>query len=118
MTFAFDCCDREAIGYVSSPARYSGDDIRDLMLESVEKRFGDQMPATPVKSLSDNGAAYTANQTRLLVRQIGLQPLTTPLCSPQTNSMAQIFGRRSNVITVRPIQIGEGAALPGDCPQA
>lgn len=39
VTFALDCCDREAIGWVASPTGYSGDDIRDLMLESVEKRF-------------------------------------------------------------------------------
>jgi putative transposase len=45
-----------------------------LMLESVEKRFGDQLPATPVQWLSDNGSAYTAEQTRLFARQIGLQP--------------------------------------------
>ncbi|KAA0973118.1 IS3 family transposase, partial [Pseudomonas sp. ANT_J28] len=49
VTFALDCCDREAIGWVASPTGYSGDDIRDLMLESVEKRFGDQLPATPVQ---------------------------------------------------------------------
>ena len=63
VTFALDCCDREAIGWVASPAGYSGDDIRDLMLESVEKRFGDQLPVTPVQWLSDNGSAYTAEQS-------------------------------------------------------
>lgn len=47
------------------------------MLESVEKRFGDQLPATLVQWLSDNGSAYTAEQTRLFARQIGLQPVTT-----------------------------------------
>ncbi|RON99797.1 transposase, partial [Pseudomonas fluorescens] len=73
VTFALDCCDREAIGWVASPTGYSGDDIRDLMLESVEKRFGDQLPTTPVQWLSDNGSAYTAEQTRLFARQIGLQ---------------------------------------------
>jgi putative transposase len=36
VTFALDCCDREAIGWVASPAGYSDDDIRDLMLDSVE----------------------------------------------------------------------------------
>ena len=36
VTFALDCCDREAIGWVASPTGYSGDDIRDLMLEAVE----------------------------------------------------------------------------------
>lgn len=75
VTFALDCCDREAIGWVASPTGYSGDDIRDLMLESVEK-FDDQLPTTPVHWLSDNGSAYTAEQTRLFTRQIGLQPVT------------------------------------------
>ncbi|MHC8290801.1 IS3 family transposase [Pseudomonas sp. XS1P51] len=91
VTFALDCCDREAIGWVASPTGYSGDDIRDLMLESVEKRFGDQQPATPVQWLSDNGSAYTAEQTRLFARQIGLQPVTTPVRSPQSNGMAESF---------------------------
>ncbi|WP_372241915.1 IS3 family transposase [Pseudomonas sp. SJZ077] len=91
VTFALDCCDREAIGWVASPTGYSGDDIRDLMLESVEKRFGDQLPATPVQWLSDNGSAYTAEQTRLFARQIGLKPVTTPVRSPQSNGMAESF---------------------------
>ncbi|XVN15150.1 IS3 family transposase [Pseudomonas corrugata] len=91
VTFALDCCDREAIGWVASPTGYSGDDIRDLMLESVEKRFGDQLPATPVQWLSDNGSAYTAEQTRRFARQIGLQPVTTPVRSPQSNGMAESF---------------------------
>ncbi|WP_259740171.1 IS3 family transposase, partial [Pseudomonas brassicacearum] len=91
VTFALDCCDREAIGWVASPTGYSSDDIRDLMLESVEKRFGDQLPATPVQWLSDNGSAYTAEQTRLFARQIGLQPVTTPVRSPQSNGMAESF---------------------------
>uniref|UniRef100_UPI003C7CD7B6 IS3 family transposase n=1 Tax=Pseudomonas veronii TaxID=76761 RepID=UPI003C7CD7B6 len=91
VTFALDCCDREAIGWVASPTGYSGDDIRDLMLESVEKRFGDQLPSTPVQWLSDNGSAYIAEQTRLFARQIGLQPVTTPVRSPQSNGMAESF---------------------------
>ncbi|MCO5367805.1 IS3 family transposase [Pseudomonas alliivorans] len=91
VTFALDCCDREAIGWVASPTGYSGDDIRDLMLKSVEKRFGDQLPSTPVQWLSDNGSAYIAEQTRVFARQIGLQPVTTPVRSPQSNGMAESF---------------------------
>ncbi|QLG96646.1 IS3 family transposase (plasmid) [Pseudomonas yamanorum] len=91
VTFALDCCDREAIGWVASPTGYSGDDIRDLMLEAVEKRFGEQAPATPVQWLSDNGSAYIAEHTRLFARQIGLQPVTTPVRSPQSNGMAESF---------------------------
>ena len=91
VTFALDCCDREAIGWVASPTGYSGDDIRDLMLEAVETRFGEEPPATPVQWLSDNGSAYIAEQTRLFARQIGLQPVTTPVRSPQSNGMAESF---------------------------
>ncbi|WP_226505023.1 IS3 family transposase [Pseudomonas sp. MWU16-30317] len=94
VTFALDCCDREAISWVASPTGYSGDDIRDLMLESVEKRFGDQLPSTPVQWLSDNGSAYIAEQTRLFARQIGLQPVTTPVRSPQSNGMAESFVKK------------------------
>ena len=35
--------------------------------------------------------AYTAEQTRLFARQIGLQPVTTPVRSPQSNGMAESF---------------------------
>jgi putative transposase len=91
VTFALDCCDREAIGWVASPTGYSGDDIRDLMLEAVETRFGEEPPAIPVQWLSDNGSAYIAEQTRQFARQIGLQPVTTPVRSPQSNGMAESF---------------------------
>lgn len=61
------------------------------MLESVEKRIGDQLPAKPVQWLSDNGSAYTAQQTRLFARQIGLHPATTPVRSPQSNGMTESY---------------------------
>jgi len=50
---------------------------------------GDQLPVTPVQSLSNNGSAYTAEQTRLFAWQIGFQPVTTPVRSPKSNGMAE-----------------------------
>lgn len=91
VTFALDCCDREAISWVASPSGYSGDDVRDVMLEAVEKRFGQALPVTRIQWLSDNGSAYTAEQTRAFAREIGLIPLTTPVCSPQSNGIAESF---------------------------
>jgi putative transposase len=41
-----------------------------------------------VQWLSDNGSTYTAEQMRLFARQIGLQPVTTPVRSPQSNGRA------------------------------
>lgn len=87
VTFALYCCDREAISWVASPHGYSGDDVRDVMLGAIEQRFGGELPASPVQWLSD----YTAEQTRAFARQIGLQPLTTPVCSPQSNGMVECF---------------------------
>jgi len=61
------------------------------MLEAIEHRFGGELPASPVQWLSDNGSAYTAEQTRAFARQIGLLPLTTPVRSPQSNGRAESF---------------------------
>src|SRR5262249_32820397 len=64
--------------------------VRDLMIESVERRFGliDRLPA-PIEWLSDNGSPYTARETRSLARDLRLGPCTTPGESPQSNGMAE-----------------------------
>jgi putative transposase len=121
VTFALDYCDREAIGWVDSPTGYSGDDIRDFMLESVEKGFGDQLPSTPVQWLSDNGSTYIAEQTRQFTRQIGLQLVTTPVRSPQSNGMAESFVKtikRDYVAHMQSLIEKNGAAQSDDCLRA
>ncbi len=44
-----------------------------------------------IEWLSDNGSGYTADDTRRFAAAIGLKPLTTPVCSPQSNGMAESF---------------------------
>jgi putative transposase len=58
----------------------------------TENRFSNAL-CTPseIEWLSDNGSDYTANDTRRCSREIGLNPLTTPVCSPQSNGMADRF---------------------------
>jgi putative transposase len=92
VAFTLDCCDREAISFVATTGGIDGGDIRDLMIESVERRFGrvDRLPA-PIEWLSDNGSPYTAGETRRLAREVGLLPRTTPIESPQSNGMAEAF---------------------------
>jgi putative transposase len=92
IAFTLDCCDREAISWVATTGGIEGNDIRDLMVESVERRYGlvDKLP-TPIEWLSDNGSPYTASDTRALAKLIGLIPLTTPIESPQSNGMAEAF---------------------------
>ena len=44
--------------------------------------------------LSDNGGAYIAAETSALARALGLKPINTPVCSPQSNGMAEWFKMR------------------------
>jgi len=93
IAFTLDCCDREAISWVATTGgSIEGGDIRDLMIESVERRFGlVNRLATPIEWLSDTGSPYTARETRAFARDIGLVPRTTPIESPQSNGMAEAF---------------------------
>ncbi|MCO5784247.1 IS3 family transposase [Citrobacter meridianamericanus] len=91
VTFALDCCDREAIDWAASTGGYDSSTVQDVMLRSVEKRFGDGLPNTPVQWLTDNGSAYTAHETRKFARELRLEPCTTAVSSPQSNGMAERF---------------------------
>ncbi len=55
-------------------------------------RFGNVPKApTEIEWLTDNGSGYIADKTRSFASDIGLKPLTTPVCSPQSNGMAESF---------------------------
>jgi hypothetical protein len=44
-----------------------------------------------IEWLGDNGSGYIAGRTRTFPSDIGLKPLTTPVCSTQSNGMAESF---------------------------
>lgn len=91
VTFAMDCCDREALDWAASTGGYDSDTVQDVMLRSVEKRFGSHLPTSPIEWLTDNGSAYRAHETRAFAREIGLEPRTTAVRSPQSNGIAESF---------------------------
>jgi transposase InsO family protein len=69
-----------------------GEMIRDLMLESVEYRFGGATETPhPIEWLSDNGSGYRAHDTQRFARELGLVPCFTPVRSPQSNGLAEAF---------------------------
>jgi putative transposase len=94
VAFALDCCDREAMGHVATTEGIKSEDVRDLMVTAVEHRFGlvNRLPRT-IEWLTDNGSCYIAGDTRNFAREIGLEPLNTPVESPQSNGMAEAFVR-------------------------
>ncbi len=65
-----------------------------MLIEAVEKRFGavEALPAGhTLEFLTDNGGAHIAHETRRIARSLGLTPINTPVCSPQSNGMAESF---------------------------
>lgn len=91
VAFALDTCDREVIAWCASTGGISGEMIRDLMLEAVEKRFGASVTPEPIQWLSDNGSCYRAYETIEFAVRLGLVPCFTPVRSPQSNGMAESF---------------------------
>ena len=118
VAFALDCCDREAMGHIATTEGIKGEDVRDLMVGALEHRFGrvNRLPAT-IEWLTDNGSCYVAHETRRFARDIGLEPLTTPVESPQSNGMAEAFVRtfKRDYVAVNPKPDAATviAALPG-----
>ena len=94
-TFTKDCCDREILAYRAWEGKgLPGEPVREMLIEAVEKRFGDVdgiLKTHTLEFLSDNGGAYIAAETRQIARQLGLRPINTPVCSPQSNGMAESF---------------------------
>lgn len=94
-TFAKDCCDREIMAWRAWEGKgLPGEPIREMLIEAVEKRFGavEAVPQDQVlEFLSDNGGAYIAADTKRIAKELGLKPITTPVCSPQSNGMAESF---------------------------
>jgi len=91
VTFALDCCDREALDWAASTGGYDSDTVQDVMLRSVERRFGDALPEKPIEWLTDNDSAYRAHETREFALELGLEPRTTAVRSPQSNGIAESF---------------------------
>lgn len=104
--FAIDAHDREAIAWCAvAGAGISGSDVRDMMLEAVEKRFADLRCPAPIEWLSDNGSPYTAVETRRFAAQLNLVPCFTPVASPESNGIAEALVKtmKRDYIGVRPI---------------
>jgi putative transposase len=118
VAFIIDAHDREIIAWRAvTGAGISGSDVRDMMLEAVERRFGTTRAPNQVEFLADNGSAYRARDTRVFAAQLGLVPCFTPVASPESNGMCEAFVRtfKRDYVGVSPIptaslalaQIGE-----------
>lgn len=91
VAFSLDTCDREAMKWVASNIGIDGQAIRDLMLETIEYRFGQAKTPHQIQWLTDNGSCYVARETVAFGREVGFDIRTTPVRSPESNGMAEAF---------------------------
>ena len=89
--FALDPCDREAISYIAKREPILAQDVKSLMIESIEKRFSQSTAPRLIQFLSDRGSIYRAKETKSIATQINLQSCFTMAYSPESNGMAEAF---------------------------
>ncbi|EID6767475.1 IS3-like element IS2 family transposase [Escherichia coli] len=112
VTFALDCCDREAQHWAVTTGGFNSETVQDVMLGAVERRFGNDLPSSPVEWLTDNGSCYRANETRQFARMLGLEPKNTAVRSPESNGIAESFVKtiKRDYISIMPKPDGLTAA--------
>lgn len=88
-----------------------------MLIEAVEKRFG-RVDAVPLdhrlEFLTDNGGAYIAADTRAVARSLGLMPVNTPVCSPQSNGTAESLVNTFNTDYVARMDLPEVMAAESE----
>jgi putative transposase len=63
-----------------------------MLVEAVEVRCGQaNVVSAKLEFLSDNGGANRAHGTHALARELGIEPVHTPVCSPQSDGIAESF---------------------------
>ncbi|HFG0145858.1 TPA: IS3-like element IS2 family transposase [Escherichia coli] len=112
VTFALDCCDREALHWAVTTGGFNSETVQDVMLGAVERRFGNDLPSSPVEWLTDNGSCYRANETRQFARMLGLEPKNTAVRSTESNGIAESFVKtiKRDYISIMPKPDGLTAA--------
>jgi len=90
--FAMDACDREIISYIATTGGVSSEVVKDLMVSSVEYRFGkvERLPHR-IQWLCDNAPGYTSMETLSFAHMVGCDVCTTPYYSPESNGIAEAF---------------------------
>ncbi|WP_072319501.1 integrase core domain-containing protein, partial [Escherichia coli] len=111
-TFELYVGDRGAWQWAISTAGLDSDTDADVMRGGVERRVGNELPASPVEWLTDIGSCYRANETRQYARVLGREPKSTAVRSPESNGIAESFVKtiKRDYISVMPKPDGLTAA--------
>jgi putative transposase len=105
VTFALDCCGREAIAHVATTQGIKSENMQNLVNAAVENRFGRiNMLSEPIEWLTDNTSCFMARDTAFSLRDIGMESCMMPVRSPQSNGMAEAFVKtfKRDYVSVKP----------------
>lgn len=91
VAFSLDCCDREAIHFVSASVPLTQKHIAELIIRTADKRFPAGRTDRVIQWLTDRGSIYRAGFTQEVARSVNLQPCYTAAYSPSSNGMAESF---------------------------
>lgn len=91
VVFVLDTCDREAISFIAKKEPILSEDVQNLMIMAVEKRFGTTWAKRLIEFLSDRGSIFRAKETVQIARQLNLRSCFTMAYSPESNGMAESF---------------------------
>ena len=95
------CCDREAMGHVATTAGITAEDVRDLMVATVEHRYGqvNRVPE-PIEWLTDNPVLSLSKGTVAIPHAIPARsPVTSGWCRVRRRLAARsrtVWRRRSS----------------------
>jgi len=79
-------------GNIGAALKELGSDVRDMMLEAVEKRFAATRTPHAIEHLSDNGSAYTVRDTRPFAQTLN-DTLLHAGRQPQSNGMSEALAK-------------------------
>lgn len=89
VSFILDCCDREIISFIAKKEPILSEDIQQMMIEAVDKRFEGGRAPRQIGFLSDRGSIYRALQKVAMARSLNLKSCFTAAYSPESNGMAE-----------------------------
>ena len=89
VAFILDSCDRSIISSIAKAKPIQSEDIQQLMLEAVEKRFKSTRAPRTIEFLSDRGSIYRAYNVQSFARQLNLKSCFTAAYSPESNGMSE-----------------------------
>lgn len=95
LALIIDAFDRVIVAWTTfANANISGSDVRDMMMEAVEKRLGAIHAPHAIEHLSDDRSAYTARYKKLLAQALGFAPCITSVARPQSNGISEAFVKK------------------------